>query len=47
MGENNSLMKINKYINKKPEWNSTLDCYILNFKGKSKLGSVKNMILIN
>jgi hypothetical protein len=47
MGENATLGHIVKLINKKPEWSEVHDCYVLNLRGKSRLGSVKNMVLID
>ncbi len=47
MGENASQQKIVKLINKQPEWNEEHGQYYMNFKGKCKMPSVKNMVLIN
>jgi len=45
IGENAPLRKIVKLVSKKPEWSQEHDCYLLDFRGRSKMGSVKNMIL--
>ncbi len=47
MGQNASQKKIVKLINKQPEWNEEHGQYYMNFKGKCKMASVKNMVLIN
>lgn len=44
--ENASSRSIIKLINKEPQWSEQMDCYILNFHGKSKYGSTKNVILV-
>ena len=42
----NNSRNIIKLITKEPKYQPKQDCYILNFKGKSRFGSIKNMILI-
>jgi hypothetical protein len=36
-----------KFITKKPVWNAQRDCWELNFHGRLKMSSVKNMILVD
>jgi hypothetical protein len=36
-----------KLVTKEPKYNEKRDCYSLSFKGKSKLGSTKNTVLIS
>lgn len=44
---NSQDQKIFKLVNRQPQWNEKLSCFVLDFKGRSKLASVKNMILVN
>ena len=34
-------------VNKKPKWNERRKAFQLNFRGKMKISSVKNMILVD
>ena len=42
---NRERKKISKFVNKKAVWREYLQAFVLNFRGKSKVPSVKNMIL--
>lgn len=42
----NSSRNIIKLVTKEPKYQPKKDCYFLNFKGKSRFGSIKNMILV-
>lgn len=44
--KSSSRGSIVRLISKEPVYNEKHDCYILNFRGKSKMGSIKNMALI-
>jgi hypothetical protein len=37
---------ITKHTSKEPKWNEAKKCYSLNFGGKGKIPSTKNMILV-
>lgn len=47
IGDNASARKILKFINKKPRWNKQKKCFQMDFHGKMKIPSVKNMILVD
>jgi hypothetical protein len=47
IGENASEKRIIKLINKQAQWSESLNCFIMNFNGKCKYPSVKNMILVH
>lgn len=44
--ENGNNVDIIKLVTKEPTWRADLDCYVMNFRGKSKMSSRKNMILV-
>ena len=35
-----------KLVNRVPMWNQKMECFTLNFHGKSRCGSIKNTILV-
>ena len=39
--------KIVKLVTKDPRWSERNGCYVMNFKGKSRDASIKNMILVD
>ena len=47
IGENKRLKKVMKFVNKQPVWIPSKELYVLNFRGKVKYSSVKNMIIVN
>jgi hypothetical protein len=38
--------RIEKYINKQAKWNNEVQSYVLNLKGKARLSSVKNFVIV-
>ncbi len=38
--------RIEKYINKQAKWNKEAQSYVLNLKGKARLSSVKNFVIV-
>ena len=38
--------KIDKYTNKQAKWNKEIQSYVLNLKGKARLSSVKNFVIV-
>ena len=38
--------RIEKYVNKQAKWNKEVQSYVLNLKGKARLSSVKNFVII-
>ena len=47
LGENAKGRRITKLTNKAPEWSEQLGCYSMNLKGKCRMGSVKNSVLVS
>jgi hypothetical protein len=37
---------IEKYVNKQAKWDKEVQSYVLNLKGKAKLSSVKNFVIV-
>lgn len=40
-----SEMRIDKYCNKTPKWNEEIKAYVLNFRGRATVSSVKNFLI--
>lgn len=47
MDDNASAKKIYKLVNKQPVWSEQMNCFTMNFKGKWKMPSTKNIVIVD